>query len=292
MRAFITGAHGQVGYELLQRVPSEFSAFGYRSQDLDISSSEQVLEAFKTIKPELVINAAAYTAVDEAESEAERAYAVNRDGVALLAAAAEELGIPIFHISTDYVFSGDKNEPYTPEDVTNPTGVYGLGKLAGEQQLQQRCSRNVILRTSWIFGSHGNNFFKTMLRLGRDRDALSVVSDQYGCPTSAGSIADTPWALASIYQKERHLKWGLYHYSGFPTCTWYDFAGEIFRQSISLDLLEKHPTLNVTTTAQYPPPAQRPASSVLDNQELEAYGLKPKNWRQELHMVLKQLAKN
>ncbi|MFJ2363719.1 dTDP-4-dehydrorhamnose reductase [Pseudomonas sp. NPDC087697] len=290
MQVLVTGAQGQVGRELLQRVPPGFSVIGYGSGDLDISDRAQVREVLARIKPQLLINAAAYTAVDKAESEIERAYGVNRDGVAHLALAAEELGIPLLHISTDYVFSGDNNSAYKPGDVTAPSGVYGASKLAGEQQLQQHCSRHVILRTSWVFGAHGNNFVKTMLRLGRDRDELAVVADQRGCPTSAGSIADTLWTLAAIFQRDGALKWGLYHYSGAPACTWYDFADEIFSQALALGLLEKRPSLKTITTAEYPTPAKRPAWSVLDCQALEqAHGLAPQSWMRELQRVLLQL---
>lgn len=292
MQVLVTGAQGQVGRELLQRVPPGFSVMGYGSGDLDISDPAQVQEVLTRIKPQLLINAAAYTAVDKAESEVERAYGVNRDGVAHLALAAEELGIPLLHISTDYVFSGDSDSAYKPGDVTAPSGVYGLSKLAGEQQLQQHCSRHVILRTSWVFGAHGNNFVKTMLRLGRDRDELAVVADQRGCPTSAGSIADTLWALATIFQRDGVLKWGLYHYSGAPACTWYEFADEIFSQALALGLLEKRPGLKAITTAEYPTPAKRPVWSVLDCQALEhAHGLAPQSWTRELQRVLQQLGK-
>ncbi|MNK70096.1 dTDP-4-dehydrorhamnose reductase [compost metagenome] len=290
MRVLVTGAHGQVGYELLQRVPEGFAVFGYGSQDLDISNTEQVRAVFETVKPELIINAAAYTAVDKAESDVERAYAVNSDGVGFLATAAENLGIPLLHISTDYVFSGEGDKPYTPEDVTSPTGVYGLSKLAGEKQLQAQCSRHLVLRTSWVFGAHGNNFVKTMLRLGSDRDTLSVVADQHGAPTSAGSIADTLWALAVIFKQEGRLGWGVYHYSGAPACSWHDFANEIFAQGVSLGLLEKSPEIKAITTADYPTPAKRPAWSVLDCEKLaDVHGLLPKSWVQELHAVLQQL---
>lgn len=292
MRVLVTGAQGQVGYELLKRAPAGFSVFGYGSQNLDVSNDEQVQAVFETLKPELVINAAAYTAVDKAETDVERAYAVNTGGVGFLAAAAEKMGTPLLHISTDYVFSGDGDRPYTPDDVTAPTGVYGLSKLSGETQLLEHCSRHLVLRTSWVFGAHGNNFVKTMLRLGQDRDTLSVVADQHGGPTSAASIADTLWALASIFQREGRLEWGVYHYSGFPACTWYDFANEIFTQAVSLGLLEKSPNLNAITTAEYPTPAKRPKWSVLDCQKLaEAHGLLPRNWGQELQHVLGQLVR-
>lgn len=290
MRVIVTGAQGQVGRELLLRAPSGFNVIGYGSGELDISDSVQVEEVLARIKPQLLINAAAYTAVDKAESDIERAYAVNRDGVAHLARAAQAQGIAVLHISTDYVFDGNHTLPYTPGDVTAPSGVYGASKLAGEQQLQQHCSRHVILRTSWVFGAHGNNFVKTMLRLGRERDELAVVADQRGCPTSAGSIADTLWALATIFRRDGMLKWGVYHYSGAPACTWYDFADEIFNQARSEALLEKKPRLKAITSAEFPTQAKRPGWSVLDCQTLEQdYGVSTRSWKVELQQVLQQL---
>lgn len=293
MRVLVTGAHGQVGSELVQRAPAGFAVFGYGSQDLDVSKNEQIQAVFDAVKPELVINAAAYTAVDKAEADSERAYAVNSSGVGLLAVASEKLGIPLLHISTDYVFSGEGDKPYTPDDVTCPTGIYGLSKLAGEKQLLEQCSQHLVLRTSWVFGAHGNNFVKTMLRLGSERDTLSVVADQRGGPTSAGSIADTLWALAAIFQLEGHLDWGVYHYSGIPACSWHDFAREIFTQAVSLGLLEKAPQVNAIATAEYPTPAKRPGWSVLDCEKLaDRHGLLPKSWAQELHSVLQRLGES
>lgn len=292
MQVIVTGANGQVGRELLQRVPPGFSVVGYGSGELDISDRTQVAQVLARVKPQLLINAAAYTAVDKAESDVERAYAVNCDGVAHLALAAEAQGIAVLHISTDYVFDGNSNLAYKTGDVTAPSGVYGLSKLAGEQQLKQYCSRHVILRTSWVFGSHGSNFVKTMLRLGRERNELAVVADQRGCPTSAGSIAETLWALAEIFRCEGTLKWGVYHYSGAPACTWYDFADEIFSQARSLGLLEKKPILKAITTAEFPTQAKRPGWSVLDCQALEQdFGMIPRSWKGELQQVLQQLGR-
>ena len=196
MRVLVTGARGQVGHELLRMAPPGILVHGLGSTAMDITSAEQVGEVVDQFRPQLIINAAAYTAVDKAEGEPERTWAVNRDGVAHLAVEAERLGIPVLHISTDYVFAGDASEPYRETDPTGPAGVYGASKLDGERALAANCSRHIILRTSWVFGSHGNNFVKTMLRLGREREELGVVADQHGCPTSAESIARALWALA------------------------------------------------------------------------------------------------
>lgn len=291
MRVLITGAGGQVGHELLRLAPPGFQVQGLGSTALDIANADQVTEVVDRFRPELIINAAAYTAVDKAETEPERAWAVNRDGVAHLALAAERLAIPVFHISTDYVFAGDASEPYRETATPGPTGVYGASKLGGELALAANCSRYITLRTSWVFGAYGNNFVKTMLRLGRERDELGVVADQQGCPTSAGSIAQALWALAVQYRERGTLQWGTYHYAGMPACTWHAFALEIFRQAREQGLLERVPAVRAITTADYPTPATRPAWSVLDCSKLRtAHNIAQADWREELGLVLRELA--
>jgi dTDP-4-dehydrorhamnose reductase len=291
MIVLICGANGQVGHELTQLAPEWAQVKGVGSAELDITDEHAARTVIGQVRPELIINAAAYTAVDKAESDAHRAYAVNRDGVELLAREAERLAIPLFHISTDYVFAGDSNEPYREDQPTGPSGVYGASKLAGEVALVASCSRHMILRTSWVFGSHGVNFVKTMLRLGREREALSVVADQHGCPTSARSIALALWQLAALYQRQGVLEWGCYHFSGQPACTWHAFADEIFRQAVAIGILSRAPQLNAISTAQYPTPAKRPRWSVLNDRKLaQTYGIEPADWRSELGLVLAELS--
>lgn len=291
MRVLITGAHGQVGHELMRLLPDGFEAVGMGSVQLDIADAVKVAEVVAAVQPQLIINAAAYTAVDKAENEPQRAWAVNRDGVAHLAQAAERLNIPLLHISTDYVFAGDAREPYRETDPTGPTGVYGASKLGGEVALAEHCRQHLILRTSWVFGAHGNNFVKTMLRLGRDRDEQGVVADQHGCPTSAASIASALWRLATQYREQGSLHWGVYHFSGAPACTWHEFALEIFRQAHELGLLARVPVVRAIGTADYPTPAQRPAWSVMDCSTLQqSHGVAQPNWHDELRMVLRELA--
>tara|TARA_R110001592_G_scaffold53617_8_gene164423 strand:+ start:2055 stop:2978 length:924 start_codon:yes stop_codon:yes gene_type:complete len=290
MRVLITGARGQVGCELIRRAPKGFDVIGLGSRELDVSDSDQVKAIVTEMRPQLIINAAAYTAVDQAESDTERAWAVNRDGVANLASAAEELDIPLLHISTDYVFSGEASEPYRESDATSPSGVYGASKLGGEEALLANCRQHIILRTSWVFGAHGNNFVKTMLRLGRERETLSVVADQYGCPTSAASIADALWSLACQHKETGILQWGTYHFGGTPACTWYKFAEEIFKQSSELEVLAKTPELKAISTADYPTPAKRPAWSVLDCSRFQSvHGVAQTDWREGLGEVLQEL---
>lgn len=292
MRILVCGASGQVGHELVDRAEAHgLEALGMTRGQLDITQTDQVEAVVRQFKPGLIINAAAYTHVDNAETHTEQAYAVNRDGAARLAEAAHRSGIPLLHISTDYVFSGDARAPYREADQVAPGGIYGASKLAGEAAIQACLKEHVILRTSWVYGVHGHNFVKTMLRLGRQRDALSVVADQHGCPTQAGSIADVLLTLACRYDREGTLAWGLYHYSGHSPCTWYDFAVEIFRQGASKKLLAKQPQVSSISTAQYPTPARRPAWSVLDCSKFEsAFGIPTRDWHDELSLVLDALA--
>lgn len=292
MRILVCGAGGQVGHELVDRAEQYgLEALGMTREHLDITNADQVAGLVSRLKPGLIINAAAYTHVDNAETHSQQAYAVNRDGAGTLAEAARHAGIPLLHISTDYVFSGEARAPYREVDSVAPTGVYGASKLAGEAAIQDALDEHLILRTSWVYGAHGHNFVKTMLRLGRQRDSLSVVADQYGCPTQAGSIADVLLQLAQRYAKEGSLAWGLYHYSGRSACTWFDFAVEIFRQAEAKGMLPKQPQVSSISTAQYPTPARRPQWSVLDCSKFEsAFGIGIHDWHEDLSVVLDALA--
>ncbi|MGX5219792.1 dTDP-4-dehydrorhamnose reductase [Pseudomonas segetis] len=289
MRVLITGAHGQVGHELVRLAPAGFTVTGLGSSELDISNLEQVANKASELKPQLIINAAAYTAVDKAETDSERAYTVNAKGAENLATAAAKLGVPLLHISTDYVFSGDASAPYKETDPTNPSGIYGASKLAGEQAVAKHCAQHIIMRTSWVFGAHGNNFVKTMLRLAQTRDELGVVADQHGCPTSAASIAKALWALASQYSNKGNLNWGIYHFSNMPATTWHGFAEAIFSQAVALKQLPRAPKVNPINTVDYPTPARRPAWSVMDCSLIEEkLTIEQSDWREELAEVLRK----
>nr|WP_322939457.1 dTDP-4-dehydrorhamnose reductase [Pseudomonas sp. s4] len=286
-KVLVTGAKGQVGSELIKLAPAGFTVIGLCSAQLDITDQSQVNATVALHQPHLIINAAAYTAVDKAESDSDNAYAVNEQGVAWLAQAAKQADIPFFHISTDYVFDGESTTPYKETDPVNPQSVYGMSKLAGEQVLAATHNKHIILRTSWVFGATGNNFVKTMLRLGKERDELSVVADQHGCPTSARSIAEVLWQLAEKYVTERALPWGIYHFSNSPACTWHEFAVEIFQQAKECGLLENIPSVKSITSEDYPTPAKRPAWSVLDCNKIEfLLGKKVALWESELLSAL------
>lgn len=290
VKVLVTGAAGQVGCELVSLAPTGFEVVAFNSSELDITNAQLVQQIVTEQAPDIIINAAAYTAVDKAESDAERAYAVNEAGVKNLAHAALDLNIPVFHISTDYVFDGISTVPYKENDPVGPTGAYGASKLAGEQALADNGVKYIILRTSWVFGVHGNNFVKTMLRLGKERDTLGVVADQHGCPTSAASIANVLWQLGQKYIAEGELPWGIYHFSNYPVTTWYGFACDIFEQAVELELLKQTPLVNAIESADYPTLAHRPAYSVMDCSKIETLlNVKIPNWQQQLSDLLTQL---
>jgi dTDP-4-dehydrorhamnose reductase len=290
MKILVTGAAGQVGWEIARRgadLGHEMAALD-RSQ-LDICDAEAVNRVLESSAADLVINAAAYTAVDRAEQEPQLAYSVNREGPLNLAASCAWLGIPLFHLSTDYVFDGSKREPYREDDPVAPLGVYGRSKWEGEEAIRQRLTAHLILRVSWVFGPHGHNFVKTLLRLARERETVRVVADQYGCPTYAGAIADALLVLAGRIGAGQRLSWGTYHYCGLPATTWYGFAQAIVEIALTHQPLRVREVIPIATE-DYPTPAVRPASSILDCGRFAAgFGLLPHPWLTGLEVTLQAL---
>ena len=291
MNVLITGAQGQVGKELsLIATEKGFNVVAAARADLDITHFENVENYIHKIQPDIVINAAAHTAVDKAEDEQDFAFSINSDGAKNIALACAKQNIPLLHISTDYVFDGSKIEPYTEKDEVSPLGVYGTSKWQGEEAIRQNLTQHIILRVAWVFGAQGNNFVKTMLRLGQDRDELNVVADQFGGPSPAKDIAHTLITLVEQFQKSKSLDWGTYHYCGSAKTTWYDFAVEIFEQAFELGILNKKVKVNPITTAEYPTPAKRPSNSMLDCSKIEAtFGIEMPKWKNALKLVLIEL---
>ena len=283
-RILITGGSGQVGCCLKAQLQgcAEFSAPD--SAVLDISNRDSVWRAVEAFRPDYIINAAAYTAVDKAESDAERAFAVNRDGAHHLAEAAEASGAAMLHISTDYVFDGAGGAPYDEAAQTAPQNIYGASKLAGEQAVLAACRRAVVMRTSWVFGAHGQNFVKTMLRLGHERDSLGIVADQYGAPTAAADIAAALITIVRRHTPEQLAeRAGIYHYCGSPYASWFEFAETIFAEAAAQGVLAKIPAVKPIATADYPTPAKRPADSRLDCGKIRAvFGIGPCDWHSAL----------
>ena len=287
----VFGAAGQVGRELVaQAWPDGLAAIGLDRAAADITDHTVVARALAQHRPALVVNAAAYTAVDKAEQEQARAWAVNRDGAANLAAACAAQDVPLVHLSTDYVFDGTKSGAYLEDDPVCPLGVYGASKEAGEAAIRAQLARHVILRTAWVFGVHGNNFVKTMLRLGAERPELGIVADQRGCPTEAADIARAAARIAAAHlSAPSSAQLGTFNYVGAPPTTWHGFAGAIFARAAAGG--RRVPALRAITTADYPTPARRPANSVLAPDKLaRVYGIAPCDWPAALDRVLGVLA--
>jgi dTDP-4-dehydrorhamnose reductase len=287
MKVLITGAGGQVGKALLGSVPPHVEVLGLGRSELDIGNAAAVRARVTAFQPAVIINAAAYTAVDKAESEPELADAINAQGPRILAQAALAIpGCRLLHISTDYVFDGRGSEAYKTSDPTHPLSTYGRTKLAGETAvLEVLRERAVILRTAWVYAPQGKNFLLTMLRLMRERGAVRVVADQYGTPTTAESIAGALWAIAQRPGTRRILHW-----TDAGKATWYDFAVAIAEEGHAAGLLPDSVQVTPITTAEYPTPAHRPGNSVLDCSESVAQlGLTPAPWRDNLRATLAAL---
>ena len=291
MKVLVTGAKGQVGSELIllgQKLGLQMLATS--RAELDITQQNSVYSFIREQNPDVVINAAAYTAVDRAESEPEPAYAINRNGAAYLAQACSDNKIPLMHLSTDYIFDGCKEGTYSELDSPNPQCVYGRSKLEGDCAIESILEEHLILRVSWVFGAVGHNFVKTMLRLSKERDILKVVADQYGGPTWSGAIAATLLDLAKRWGAGETIQWGTYHYSGHPATTWESFAEIIFEKAKQLGIIDSQPEVQAITTAEYPTPARRPLNSVLDCRKItrELNVFQP-DWHVGLDKVLKNM---
>ncbi|MEL6859692.1 MAG: dTDP-4-dehydrorhamnose reductase [Pseudomonadota bacterium] len=290
LKVLVSGRSGQVGSAISEaEKPTgiEFSILG-RPQ-LDITKSDSIETAFKQVRPDLVINAAAYTAVDSAESDAENAERLNAEAAGLLAAAAAVDDIPIIHLSTDYVFDGTKTSPYNERDPVAPLGVYGRSKLAGEQKVASANPQHLILRTAWVYSVFGSNFVKTMLRVAQSRNELGVVADQIGNPTSAHDIASCLIAIVSQYRNARQdFKPGTYHMTGAGSASWADFAEFIFE--VSSECNGPTAKINRITSEEWPTPVTRPENSRLDCSKLQqTFGLALPDWRESTRTCIQRL---
>lgn len=292
MKILLLGANGQVGHELRRSlaslgevVPTTRSgtlADGASCETADFDQPDRLAPLIDRVAPGLVVNAAAYTAVDRAEEDADAAFRANAGAPAAIAQACAAHGIALVHYSTDYVFDGTATRAYREDDVTAPLGVYGASKLAGEEAIRASGARHHILRTAWVYALHGNNFLRTMLRVGAERDHLRVVADQIGCPTPAWLIADTTAALLHAAAEP-----GTFHLVASGTTSWHGFAEAVFSEAVEVGLLARTPDVAAITTADYPTPARRPAWSVLDCTRLEGVlGMPMPAWREALRATL------
>jgi dTDP-4-dehydrorhamnose reductase len=287
MKVMITGGGGQVATALLKTKLPRTDVVCVTHSELDISDRDAVMQMVAKESPAVLVNAAAYTAVDRAESETDLAFKVNADAAGYLAAAAKSNKARFIHISTDFVFDGTQSCPYKPNDSTNPLNVYGSSKLAGERKVTEILDgRAIILRTSWVYANKGNNFVNTMLRLMREGQSLRVVSDQLGSPTWSNSLARAIWVLIGHPSLA-----GIYHWTDAGVASWYDFAVAISEEAHALGLMQHEAELIAIATEDYPTPARRPAYSVLDRSEIEhTCGIWPPHWRVNLRNMLRESA--
>jgi dTDP-4-dehydrorhamnose reductase len=293
MKLLLLGGNGQVGHELRRSLAplgeviattrSGLLEDGVACERIDLVELDAIEPLIERVRPDVVVNATAYTAVDKAEDDAEAAFLANAHGPGRLAEACMARGIALVHYSTDYVFDGQGKRPYREDDPTAPLGVYGASKLAGEHAIRASGARHLILRTAWVYGLYGNNFLRTMLRVGAERDELRVVADQRGCPTPAWLVADVTAQVLEHGIAES----GVRHLVAAGETSWHGFAEAIFEEAASRRWLSRHPSVTPVTTAEYPTPARRPAYSVLDTRTLrDDYGVCLPDWRLALSETL------
>lgn len=284
MKALIFGAGGQVGRALVSRAPDAAEMVALDRSGCDIADRAAIERAVAAAAPDIVFNAAAYTAVDKAESEAEVAARLNGAAPGWLAAAARGVGARVVHISTDFVFDGTLARPYRPDDAVNPLGVYGRTKLDGERAVAAAASDALIVRTAWVYAASGANFVRTMLNLMRSRDRLNVVSDQIGTPTHAATLAGALWQLAGVGAT------GIHHWTDAGVASWYDFAVAIQEEALAIGLLDRPIPVDPIATADYPTPARRPACAVLDKSATwSLLGAPAPHWRASLRRCLREM---
>lgn len=289
MKILLTGSQGQVGQAIVEKA-QEFNIhlIACDRKMLDITDMANIQDIIKTYSPDYIINSAAYTAVDKAESEPEKAFAVNSLGAENLAKISAQYNVPLIHLSTDYIFDGEKASPYIESDKANPIGIYAKSKWAGEEAVRKYCKNHIILRISWVFGEYGNNFVKTMLRLMKERETLQIVSDQTGCPTYTGDIADV--ILKMITTPDLAQSYGTYHYTNIPSTNWFEFAKAIYTEASKFDILQTK-LIKPINTADYPTPAKRPKNSVLNTALFQkVFKISLQSWQKGLEKTLKKIS--
>ncbi len=295
-KILLTGVNGQVGYALQKKL-SQHQVFALNREQLDLSDKDAIRRLMQALKPDLIINPAAYTAVDKAESEPELAYTINAIAPQILAEEAAKLNAALIYFSTDYVYDGSKIADYLETDAVNPLSVYGKSKLAGEEAIRAVGLPHLILRTSWVYGAYGKNFLKTIIRLASERDSLRIVADQFGAPTSAESIADAVMELLAVWQPQQANQTGVYHFTNQGKTSWHGFSCAIVNEYNRLAVIKNEDLLKASveniaaiTTADYPTPAVRPANSTLNNRKLkQTFNVSLPNWEQGLQQVMQSL---
>jgi dTDP-4-dehydrorhamnose reductase len=292
MKILLTGKNGQVGFELAKKLSALGEVIATDREELDLANSQAIRESIDEIKPDIIINPAAYTAVDKAELETDLAYQINVTATEVLVEKAKELDIPIIHFSTDYVFDGLKNESYVETDSTNPQSIYGKTKCVGEEKVRLH-SKHIILRTSWVFGSHGDNFLKTILRLIQDKESLNIVGDQKGSPSSASMLADVTFRIAdSIFKSKKFNDYGTYHVTNEGETNWHQYASVILNEAIQLGFKVKCKPNHIHSilSSEYQTAAKRPLNSRLNTNKLKkTFMIELPHWETEVKRVIREI---
>jgi dTDP-4-dehydrorhamnose reductase len=297
MKILVTGVLGQVGHALHNTLSNAHEIVAVDREQMDLCDVQAIRDAISSIRPSLIINPAAYTAVDQAESESGLAYDINVTAPRVIAEEAAKIGAGLIHFSTDYVYEGNQITPYTETDAVNPLSMYGQTKLAGELAIQAVGLPHLILRTSWVYGAHGKNFLKTILRLSAEREQLSIVDDQWGAPTSSHSIANAVQELINVWHQPDQQQSGVYHFTNAGSTSWFGFAKAILAtyesqaRALGLPALKiKSQSISAIKTVDYPTPAARPANSRMDNTKLQTtFGIALPPWEQGLQEVMQRI---
>lgn len=293
MKVLITGKNGQLGWEMVKQSPIyDLETIPLDKEKLDITNFKQLQSVIKKYKPEIIVNTAAYTSVDLAEKNENEAHEVNYHAVRNLAKICKERSILFIHVSTDYVFDGRKREPYLETDEVNPLNTYGLSKNKGEEEIRDILPQHIILRVSWVFGIHGNNFVKTILKLLNTKENLTIIDDQFGCPTSARSLAECIYAICIKYSDAKEIEFGTFHFTNYPATTWYLFARDAVNLAFKNKILKKPVIINPISCKEYDSIAERPINSVLSTKKIEnSFKIPISNWYEELEYTIKGMDK-
>ena len=293
MRVLVTGANGQLGWEMKKQSPEQsLEVIALEKKKLDITNLRQLRRIIKKYNPDILVNTAAYTSVDLAEKNKKEAYEVNHHAVKYLAEICKENSIFLIHVSTDYVFDGQKAEPYLETDEASPINTYGLSKKRGEEEIRGILSQHIILRTSWVFGVHGNNFIKTILSLIKTEEEISIVDDQFGCPTSARSIAECIYSICKEYSKTKEVEYGTFHFTNSPSTSWYLFAKDIAALAYKNQLINGLKDIKAISYKDYKSKAERPINSSMSSEKIiNSYKITNSKWTRELEYIMSKLPK-
>ena len=291
MKIVLLGKNGQVGSNILKKNKDYlFNLFSFSRRELDISNFQDFESKINIIKPDVIVNATAYNFVDLAEENETEAFKVNQDALDFISTFCNKLNIPLIHISTDFVFDGNSSQPYKEDDKVNPLNIYGKSKVGGEDVIKKNLDKHIIIRTSWVFSEIGSNFLKTILKLLETKKSISIVNNQIGSPTSANSISDIIMKILKIYSNNKSLKWGTYHFSGYPYCSWYEFANEISSQYLKFSGSLNCASLVPIDSKLYNSKALRPKNSRLNCSKInKIFGFKQDDWKESLNVIIRNI---